>query len=54
MIRFVEIGSDEKPKKGSAAVEAKAAAPVADLATSSPKPAKRAKKPSSLSKAAKR
>ncbi|WP_158806936.1 hypothetical protein [Beijerinckia sp. L45] len=53
MIRFVEIGSDEKPKKASASAEAKPA-PLQELATSNPKPAKRVKKPSSLSKAAKR
>ena len=52
MIRFVEIGSDEKPKKAGPAVEAKPVAP--DLATASPKPVKRAKKASGLSKAANR
>jgi hypothetical protein len=52
MIRFVDIASDEKPKKGGAAVEVKAA-PAPDVAGSAAKPAKRAKKPPGASQSAK-
>jgi hypothetical protein len=52
MIRFVDIGSAEKPKKTAAAGDVGATA-ASEVATSNPKPAKRIKKPSSLSKATK-
>jgi hypothetical protein len=52
MIRFVDIASDEKPKKGGAAVEAKAA-PAQDLAASPAKRAKRVNKPTGASPSSK-
>ena len=52
MIRFVDIASDEKPKKGGAAVEVKAA-PAQDPDASAPKAAKRAKKSTGASQSSK-